>query len=98
MVVKVGLGAANKCCFSLKKHLNSKLLSCRVECLMYVTLIRPVITHGSETWTVGKHGENLFRSFEWKLLQKIFSLVLENGLRMRCKTLKYISCVMNLKL
>ena len=41
MAIKVRLGVANKCCFSLKKHLNSKLLSCKVECLMYVTLIRP---------------------------------------------------------
>jgi hypothetical protein len=52
--IKVGLGAANKCCFGLMDPLSSKLLSRRVKCLIYMTLIRPVLTYCSETWAVGK--------------------------------------------
>ena len=57
--IKTTLGTANKCYFSLKKHLCVKLLSCKIKCLIYKTLIRPVLKFGSETWTVGKHGENI---------------------------------------
>jgi hypothetical protein len=33
----------------------------------------------TQSWTVGKHGENLLGAFERKVLRKIFGLVLENG-------------------
>jgi hypothetical protein len=36
-------GAVNKCYFGLMKHLMSKLLSHKVKCLIYKTLIRPVL-------------------------------------------------------
>ena len=85
MEIKPRQEAVNKCYFGLMKHLSSKLLSRKVKCLIYKTLIRPVLTYGSEPWTVGKQGENLFRSFERKVLQKIFGLVLENGCWKRCK-------------
>jgi hypothetical protein len=60
MEIKARLEAVNKCYFGLLKHLSSKLLSHKVKCLIYKTLIRPVLTYGSETWAVGKQGENLF--------------------------------------
>ena len=64
--------------------------------------IRPVLTHGSETWAVGKRGENLLRSFDKKAVRKIFGPVLENGfwrrpkisemykLRHKCNVVKFI--------
>jgi hypothetical protein len=63
----------------VKKHLRSKLLSRKVKCPIYKTLIRPVLTYGFETWAVGKHGENILRSLQGKVLGKIFGPVLENG-------------------
>ena len=79
MEIKARLGAANKCCFSLRKPLSSKLLS------REVTLIRPVLTYDSKTRTMGKHGENLLRSFGRKFIWKISGLVLENGFWKRRK-------------
>ena len=71
------LCVASKCYFGFEKQLSSKMLSHKVKCLVYRTLIKPVLTHGSET--MGKHGENLLRSLDRKVLQKIFRLVHENG-------------------
>jgi hypothetical protein len=78
MVIKKRLGAAHKCYFSLKMHLSSNLLSCKVKCIIYKTNM-PVLIYGSKTWNMGKHGENLLKSFERNVVKKIFGPVLENG-------------------
>jgi hypothetical protein len=44
MEIKARLGAPNKCCFGLINPRSSKLLSCSVKCLIYITLVRPVLT------------------------------------------------------
>ena len=44
-----------------------------------------MLTYGSETCAVGKQLEILFRSFERKVLRKIFGPVLENGCWGKCK-------------
>jgi hypothetical protein len=61
------------------KYLSSKLLSRKVKCLIYKTLLRPVLTYGFETWAMGEQGENLIRSFERKVLRRLFGPVLQNG-------------------
>jgi hypothetical protein len=71
-------GAVNKCYFGLMKHLMSKLLSHKVKCLIYKTLIRPALTDGSETWSIGKQGELLLRSLERKVLRKIVGQIKKN--------------------
>lgn len=65
--------------------LEKQLLSHKVKCLIYRALIRPVLTHSSETWAMGKHGENLLWSLDRKVLQKIFGPVHEYGHWMRHK-------------
>jgi hypothetical protein len=69
MEIKAVLEAANECYFGVMKHLSSKLLPRKVKCLIYKTLIRPVLTYDSETWAMGKQGEHYFRSFERKILR-----------------------------
>jgi hypothetical protein len=78
-------GAVNKYYFDLIKHLMSKLLSHKIKCLIYKILIRPVLTDGSKTWSIGKQGECLLRSLEKKVLWKILDPILENGCWRRCK-------------
>jgi len=45
---------------------------------MYEVLIRPVLTHASETWTVSKANERRLSLFERKVLRFIFGAKQEN--------------------
>jgi hypothetical protein len=47
--------------FWLNDAFSSKLLSRKVKCHIYKTLIRPMLTHGFETLAMGKKGEYLLR-------------------------------------
>jgi hypothetical protein len=47
--------------FWLNDAFSSKPLSRKIKCHIYKTLIRPMFTHGSETWAMGKQGEYLVR-------------------------------------
>jgi hypothetical protein len=52
--------------------LNSKIINRSVKMQIYNMLIRPVVTYGSETWTLTKSDENLLRIFKGKILRKIY--------------------------
>jgi hypothetical protein len=59
--------AANRSYHGLHKILKSK----------YITLIRPVLSCGSEAWVMNKCDENMLNIFERKILRKIFGVVRE---------------------
>jgi hypothetical protein len=51
---------------------------------IYKTVVRPVATYGSETWTLTKSDENSLRIFERNILRKIYGPVQEaDTLRIR---------------
>ena len=43
-------------------------------------LIRPVVTYGSETWTLTKPDDNLLRIFKRKILRKIYGPIQEGDI------------------
>ena len=47
---------------------------------IYSTLVRPVVTYGSESWTVTIEEERALAVFERKILLKIYGPVEENFL------------------
>ena len=57
--------------------LKGNIIKRSIKMQIYKTLIRPVVTYGSETWTLTKSDENL-RIFERKILQKIYGPIQEN--------------------
>ena len=52
--------------------LKSRLVSHKSKCHLYLTLIRPVLIYGCETWATTATLEERLRAFERKVLRKIF--------------------------
>lgn len=67
---RVTLG--NRCYFVLLKLLRSK------------TLIRPIVTYGSESWCMTNKEEQILLTFERKILRTIFGPVLDQNRWRRC--------------
>ena len=88
MGIKVGLGAANKCCFGLMNPLISKLLSRRVKCLIYVTLIRPLLTYCSESGQWVNKVVSSSDSLRGKFYEKCLALCLKVDVGGGTKTVK----------
>jgi len=65
----------NKAFYANRKLLNSKSISRSCKMKIYKTLIRPIVTYGSETWTLTSEIENALRTFERKILRKMFGPV-----------------------
>ncbi|GFX16141.1 uncharacterized protein TNCV_4703971 [Trichonephila clavipes] len=55
-------------------------ISSKTKIQLYQTLVRPIVSYGSECWTVNKEDEEKLMTFERKILQKIFGAVRENGI------------------
>ncbi|KAL4084379.1 hypothetical protein QTP88_028202 [Uroleucon formosanum] len=70
--IKARIQAANKCYFDLTKLLKSRVISKNLKSQIYQTLIKPVVTYGSETWSMRKKDENALLVFERKVLRKIY--------------------------
>jgi hypothetical protein len=51
----------------------------KTKVMPYKTLIRTVLTYGSETWTLSKNSENALSTFERKILRRIYGPVQDNG-------------------
>jgi len=63
------LRLANKCYFGAGILLKSRSISVNLKIKMYMTLICPLILHGSETWALRKAEEVRLDTFERKVLR-----------------------------
>jgi len=59
---------------------NSSLISRNSKLQIYHTLVRPVVTYGSESWTFTMEEKRALAVFARKILRKIYGPVKENEL------------------
>jgi hypothetical protein len=64
-----------KAYYANAKLIKSKFLKRNAKMKIYKTIIRPVVTYSSETWTLTEKDENNLRTFERQILRKIFGPV-----------------------
>lgn len=77
--IQVRLNQANKSMHACNKLLSSKDLSRTSKIRLYKSIIRPVLTYGSENWIINKDTERKLVTFENKILRKIFGPTFEKG-------------------
>ncbi|XP_055384161.1 uncharacterized protein LOC129613877 [Condylostylus longicornis] len=64
--------AAGRAFYAHNKLLKSKLITKATKMKIYLTLIRPVLTYGCETWTLKANENQNLLIFERKVLRKIY--------------------------
>jgi hypothetical protein len=70
--IKSRLNSWNACCHSVQSLLSSRLLSRNVKVKIYKTVILPVVLYGCETWSLTLREEHRLRTFENRVLRRIF--------------------------
>ena len=70
----------NKACYANIQLVNSSLISINNKLQIYRMLVRPVVTYGSESWTLTMEKVRALAVFERKILRKIYGPVKENKL------------------
>jgi len=70
----------NKAYYANRQLFNSSLISRNSKLQIYRTLVRPVVTYGSESWTLTMEEERALAVFERKILRKMYGPVKENEL------------------
>jgi hypothetical protein len=70
----------NKACYVNRQPVNSSLIPRNSQLQIYRTLVRPVVTYGSESWTLTVEEERALAVFGRKILRKIYGPVKENEL------------------
>jgi hypothetical protein len=71
--------ADNRAYFAFIKLFRSRLMSKDTEAKLCKALIRPVVTHGAQVWTLRTVDEQALRVFERKVLRRIYGPVCIQG-------------------
>jgi hypothetical protein len=66
---------SNKAYYANSQLPKSAFLSRSTKLKLYRTLVRPVLTHATETWTLNISDENSRRIFERKIIRKVYGPV-----------------------
>jgi hypothetical protein len=77
--IKKIIAVGNKAFFANIKIFQSKLVSTMAKLKLYFSVIRPIVTYASETWTLKETITHSLMGFERKILRKIFGPNYENG-------------------
>jgi len=69
------LQSANKCFFGLSTIFRSRAISKNLKVRMYITLLRPIVLYGAETWLLRKTEERRMAVFERKMYGAYFDVL-----------------------
>ena len=72
--IKERIMMGHKAYYANRQLVNSSLISRSSKLQIYRTLVRPVVTCGSESWTLTMEEERALAVFERKILRKIYGL------------------------
>lgn len=73
--VKKRIYQANKTYFAVLPIIKSRQVHRKTKIHIYKTLVRPVLSYGSETWALTQTLENMLNTFERNVLRRILDLV-----------------------
>jgi hypothetical protein len=76
--IKERIMMGNKAYYANRQLFNSTLISRNSQLQIYRTLVRPVVSYGSESWTLTTEQERALVVFETKILRRIYGPVKEN--------------------
>jgi hypothetical protein len=71
---------ANRASYGLKKQLSSRYLGRQTKCTLYKTLVRPILTYGSERWPLTRKDVSTLQIFERRIFRRIYGPIRENGI------------------
>jgi hypothetical protein len=74
---------ANKGYYGLEIILKSRTIFKNLKIRMYMTLLRPIVLYGFETWALRKSEEQRLGVIERKVLRKIYGSVLDSETNVR---------------
>lgn len=77
--IKRRIHSANGVYASLSSIIKSRDIHRQAKATLYKVMIRPILTYGSETWTMSKQAANLIDTFERRILRRIYGPVQDNG-------------------
>jgi len=78
--IKERIMMGSKAYYANRQLFNSSLISRNSKLQIYHTLVGPVVTYGSESWSLTMEEERALAVFERKILRKICGPVKENKL------------------
>ena len=75
--VKIRIAAGSRCAWAMKSILKSRNISRKTKLQTYITIIRPVVTYGAETWALTKQLEQKLLVFENSILRQVYGPVFD---------------------
>lgn len=73
--VRDSVQARNRARYGNLYQFETQLISRGTKCMIYRTLVRPIVIYGAARWSLRATDENAPRSFEGRILRKIFGPV-----------------------
>ena len=93
--IKKRIMAGNRAYFANIKLITSRSISRATKMKIYKSLIRTVVTYGSETWNLSASDANKLRIFERKVIRKIYGGISADGITWRRRTNAEIDELLN---